>query len=113
MPEKKSSLSPKSTSQDLVEIHTEDYKHLSTVLDEDTSNTMSLLDASTQRLYNLMHSQMEEHERKYLNDENPGEMKYEAVDKVCALAKEVREMIKLKVDIARLKKDIIKDLRIN
>ena len=40
-------------------------------------------------------------------------MRYEAVDKVCALAKEVREMIKLKVDIARLKKDIIKDLRRN
>lgn len=101
----------KSTSRELVEIQDEDSQNLSTVLDEGTQTTMTLLDHSTQRLYNLMHSHMEEHEAKYLDDEKPGEMKYEAVDKVCALAKEIREMIKLKTEIVRLKKDIIKDLR--
>lgn len=101
----------KSTKGALVEIQAEDLQNLSTVLDEDTLGTMKLLDSSAQRLYNLMHSQMEEHEQKYLEDEKPGEMKYETVDKVCALAKEVREMIKLKTDIVRLRKDIIKDLR--
>lgn len=104
-------LEKKSISHELVEIPREDSQNLSTVLDEGTLTTMNLLDHSTQRLYNLMHSHMEVHEQAYLDDEQPGEMKYEAVDKVCALAKEIREMIKLKTDIVRLKKDIIKDLR--
>lgn len=107
----KNHLELKSTKHELVEIHQEDSQNLSIVLDEGTQTTMTLLDHSTQRLYNLMHSHMEVHEQAYLDDEKPGEMKYEAVDKVCALAKEIREMIKLKTEIVRLKKDIIKDLR--
>jgi len=107
----KKPLKLKSTNHELVEIQAEDSQNLSTVLDEGTQTTMTLLDQSTQRLYNLMHSHMEVHEQAYLDNEKPGEMKYEAVDKVCALAKEIREMIKLKTDIVRLKKDIIKDLR--
>jgi hypothetical protein len=108
---KKNSLS-KSTQAGMPEIRPEDSQNLSTILDAGSLDTMSLLDTSAQRLSNLMHSQMEQAEKDYLED-RPVDLKYEQVDKIVELAKEVRETIKLKVEIVRLKKDIIKDLRRN
>lgn len=96
------------------EIHTEGLQILSEILKEDASPTLSLLDNSAQRLANLMHSQFEQIENDYLEGkELLRKISYEDTQNIATLAKEVRECIKLKVDIIRLKKELVKDLVLN
>lgn len=109
----KKELAKQSTKVGDVEIQHMDSHHLSTVIDEGSETSMTLLDRSAQHLFNLMHSQLETHEANYLDNKPQDPLKYEVVDKIVDISKELRETIKLKGDMLRLKKDIIKDLRRN
>lgn len=110
---RKQDLKP-STRAVVAEIQPSDSTLLSTVIDEGSETSMGLLDRSAQHLYNLMHSQLEDQEKKYLEDAEGSadkEMKHDKIDKIVGLSRELRETIRLKSDMLRLKKDIIKDLR--
>lgn len=79
-------------------------------LKPDSSPLMNTLDNSITRLNNLMHSQFEKVEQDYLEDKEATQLKYEQVNNICMVAKEVREMMKVKVDVLKIKRDVIKEV---
>lgn len=79
-------------------------------LKPDSSPLMNSLDTSITRLSNLMHSQFEKVEQDYLEDKEATQMKYEQINNICMVAKEVREMMKVKVDVLKIKRDVIKEV---
>lgn len=77
---------------------------------KEKSHLESMLEDSTQRLYNLMHSQMEAQEKRYLSEDgNNSPMDEWQLKSVLDVSRELRETMKLRLDVARFKKEVIVD----
>lgn len=108
MPATKSELEPRSTEVKTVEILHAVLAPLSESSKVEKSTLENMLEDSSQRLYNLMHSQMETHEKAYLSEEGSTRPLEEwQVKSVIDVSRELREVMKLRIDVAKLKKDIL------
>lgn len=83
-----------------------DLQLVSTLLGEETSESLSLIDNSALLLYNSMHSQIENVETNEYR-----KLSFEQTQNVAMLAKELRETLRLKLDVAKTKMTVLKAMR--
>lgn len=85
---------------------------LSELLKPGDSAFENLVDASAQRLHNVMSSLVESREKAYLEDEGSyPPMSFEQVESVIKLSSECREYLKLKLEHAKTKAQILREIR--